>query len=409
MWHKRLLLYPSARDLTYWVCATPDGDVYEEGLIEADPENWAIRSYGLAGFSDRPQDQHHEVYDFEPPFLLDDIRKWMDTAKAESKRLLREKGEELVSSFNRFLLAGKWLDMDNGFKDADDVPFRRLPGKTPSSSGPKPGGSAPADGLDVKVWVSLEKTDHCNPGDVIADADVKSAVGDRGVAMISSSQFFVVQVDDAGHQKFFKEVAVRMIGDWRDSELVDTEVDARVLPINNQTGRVEKRHRRWRLVADAVTEESFDDWPLEDTIRTADWLVQTIARSDRGPIDHVEFYLSKNPYQPSDRSQFELRCLAEILEVASTYDQLSLASLACFETLARRWQMILDAHARNPLAPNYEASEYYSGSRRGRHGIAPSLSAHVARVMKDESEIEKQRSKAREPGDGKGGNRKEHK
>ena len=66
-------------------------------------------------------------------------------------------------------------------------------------------------------------------------------------------------------------------------------------------------------------------------------------------------------------------------------------------------------HARNPLAPNYEASEYYSGSRRGRHGIAPSLSAHVARVMKDESEIEKQRSKAREPGDGKGGDRKEHK
>ena len=62
------------------------------GLIEADPDNWAIRSYGLAGFSDRPQVQHQEVYDFEPPFLLDDIGKWMDTAKAESKRLLREKG-----------------------------------------------------------------------------------------------------------------------------------------------------------------------------------------------------------------------------------------------------------------------------------------------------------------------------
>ena len=29
--------------------------------------------------------------------------------------------------------------------------------------------------------------------------------------------------------------------------------------------------------------------------------------------------------------------------------------------------------------------------------------------MKDESEIEKQRSKARETGDGKGGNRKDHK
>jgi hypothetical protein len=68
--------------------------------------------------------------------------------------------------------------------------------------------------------------------------------------------------------------------------------------------------------------------------------------------------------------------------------------------------MILDAHARNPLAPNYEASEYYSGSRRGRHGIAPSLNAHVARVMKDEAEIEKQRSKARDADGGKGGKKK---
>jgi hypothetical protein len=354
------LLYPSARDLTFWICATPDGDVYEEGLIEADPENWAIRSYGLAALSDQPQDSSQEVYDFEPVPLLDDIKKWMEAAKAESKRLLRVKGEELESSLNRFLLtsaggSSKWLDMDNGYKDADAVPGRRLPGKGPSS-GPRAGASAPVDGLDAKVWVCLEKTDHSNPGDVIADADVKSAVGDRGVAMISSSQFFVLQVDDARHSKHLKRAASQMTGDWRDAEVVDSDVDARVLPIEYQTGRVEKRHRRWRLVADAVTEESFDDWPLEDSVRTVDWLVQTIARSDRGPIDHVEFYLSKNPYQPSDRSQFELRCLAEILEVAGTYDQLNLASLACFETLARRWQMILDAHARNPLAPNYEAS-----------------------------------------------------
>ena len=64
--------------------------------------------------------------------------------------------------------------------------------------------------------------------------------------------------------------------------------------------------------------------------------------------------------------------------------------------------MILDAHSRNPLAPNYEASEFYNGSRKGRHGIAPMLSAHVAKMMKDESEIDKQRSKARDAHDPKG-------
>jgi hypothetical protein len=72
--------------------------------------------------------------------------------------------------------------------------------------------------------------------------------------------------------------------------------------------------------------------------------------------------------------------------------------------LVRRWQMIVDSHSRNPLAPNYEASEYYSGQRRGKTGIAPALSAHVARTMKDESEIDKQRNNARDShGPGKGG------
>ena len=66
--------------------------------------------------------------------------------------------------------------------------------------------------------------------------------------------------------------------------------------------------------------------------------------------------------------------------------------------------MILDAHSRNPLAPNYEASEFYSGNRRVRYGIAPMLSAHVVRTMKDESEIDKQRNKARDV-HGKGGDR----
>ena len=64
----------------------------------------------------------------------------------------------------------------------------------------------------------------------------------------------------------------------------------------------------------------------------------------------------------------------------------------------------LDAHSRNPLAPNYEASEYYSGNRSGRHGIAPMRSAHAARTMKDESEIDKQRNKARDS-HGKGADR----
>ena len=265
---------------------------------------------------------------------------------------------------------------------------------------PKP--ACDEDAFESQVWMSMEKTAHTAVGDIIDDADVQMAIGVRGVAQLSSSEFFVYRVDECRAKDALREILRAMVTEWREAGLVDEDVDARVLPIIYAGGRIEKRYRRWREVADAVTEEAFDDWPLEDQVRSADWLIQQIGKVDRGPIEYVEAYLSKHSYQPSDRSQYELRCLSEILEVAGCYDQLNLSSLAFVEMLSRRWQMIVDAHSRNPLAPNYEASEFYSGSRRERQGIAPMLSAHVARTMKDESEIDKQRNKAREAR-GKGG------
>ena len=409
MWHKRLLLYPASRDKSHWICVTPDEDIYEEALCETDPENWAIRSFGLRDFADSPQERRQGIYDFDGAPSLDQVKEWMRVARAESRKVLASRGEELAED------PRVWIGSDGkryvlpGFAEVKQGPSHRIPRKQQQALPAGDDGGAGNEEEEIvgeTVWLALEKTEHGNPGDVIADASVQTAVGNHGVARISSSVFFVVKVGEAGHKSSFKDVAKVLCSDWRDASVIDDDVDARVLPIMYQGGRVEKRHRRWREVADAITEEQFDDWPLEDSVRSVEWMVQQIAKGDRGPVDYVDSYLARHPYQPSDRSQFELKCLAEILEAAGCYDQLNLSSLAWVETLARRWQMILDAHARNPLAPNYEASEFYSGSRRGRHGIAPILSAHVAKVMKDESEIDKQRNKARDAHDApKGGDK----
>ena len=95
------------------------------------------------------------------------------------------------------------------------------------------------------------------------------------------------------------------------------------------------------------------------------------------------------------RAVVDLRALADVIEMAGTYDQLNLAALASFELIGRRWQLILSAHSRCPTSPDYEGMEHFEGLEKKKFGIAPVSQEHVARKLRDESEIEKQRSKAR--------------
>ena len=74
VWHKRLLLYPASRDKSHWICVTPDEDIYEEALCETDPENWAIRSFGLRDFADSPQERRQGIYDFDGTPSLDQVK-----------------------------------------------------------------------------------------------------------------------------------------------------------------------------------------------------------------------------------------------------------------------------------------------------------------------------------------------
>ena len=394
----RLLLWPSRRDKSRWVCVSPDEDVYEEAFLETDPLNHAIRAFGLGRRTDVPSVVTQDIYDgiFSEAPSKEDISGWLDVGRAEGQRILGQVGEQLLKEPTFFLGdGGQRLRLDTLEEIVPEGPARRVIKKAP----PRPeAGSKPSAGVDESlVWVAMEKSASYAAGDVVPNNEVETSLGARGVGQKGSDEFFVYQFSEEDAKKGLKEYLRALVVSWREHAWVDEDIDARVLPILYMSGRVERRFRRWREVADVVTEEAFDDWPLEDSIRSADWLVQTISKGERGgPVDYVDSYLSRHPYQPSDRSQHELKSLAEILEAAGSYDQLNLSSLSFVELLVRRWQMIVDAHSRNPLAPNYEASDYYSGHRRGRFGIAPHLSAHVARTMKDESEIDKQRSKAKE-------------
>jgi len=157
----------------------------------------------------------------------------------------------------------------------------------------------------------------------------------------------------------------------------------------------QERHRHWRDVANSVIEDSFADWPLSGP-RTMLWLCKFWARQNKTPTTWLDHHLATESYGATDRSVHELRALAEIFEVAGSYDQLNLGALASFELAARRWQLIISAHSKNAASPDYDGAEYFEGLEKRRFGVAPVLVEHVVKRMKDDAEIEKQRGKARE-------------
>ena len=156
-----------------------------------------------------------------------------------------------------------------------------------------------------------------------------------------------------------------------------------------------ERYRLWREVANALGSDEFSDWPMEGP-RTMKWLAKFWAHQGCSPTQWLDKHLQTTGYSNTYRSVHELRCVAEVVESAGCYDQMNLASLASFELLARRWQLILEAHSRNPGSPDYDGSEYFEGLEKKRFGVAPSLREHVARRMRDDAKIEKQKTKARE-------------
>ena len=119
------------------------------------------------------------------------------------------------------------------------------------------------------------------------------------------------------------------------------------------------------------------------------------AKVDLDPVAWLERHLSVERFSNTDRSVHELRFLAGVMRLAGSYDQLNLASLACMERIAWRWQLLLRTHRHDPLAPEHEAAGASTSTSRSR-GVAPVLTQHVAGELNDDTDVEKQRGKVLE-------------
>lgn len=116
------------------------------------------------------------------------------------------------------------------------------------------------------------------------------------------------------------------------------------------------------------------------------------------PTTFHEHWVRSADLAKGDRSVFEHECLSRIMESMITVDQLNLPCLQSAELLARRMQVIREAHRICPSAPDYSSADVMMGwkYRRSSQGVDSELAAHVASELKNEAMIAKESRKARE-------------
>ena len=114
------------------------------------------------------------------------------------------------------------------------------------------------------------------------------------------------------------------------------------------------------------------------------------------PQARTSQWLRDHGIQETDRVRYEHGLLCDVLQHGVTYDQLDISSLASFELVARRLQMLEEAYGANPKQPRFDAQLHFMGQGRKTVAIAPSLTAHVASELRDEASVAKERRKARE-------------
>ncbi|CAK0793959.1 unnamed protein product, partial [Prorocentrum cordatum] len=174
----------------------------------------------------------------------------------------------------------------------------------------------------------------------------------------------------------------------------DEKTDEDVRALSVKFNAFNRRERVWVDSVKEMVEDAFSDWPL-DGPRAFLWLMMSFAQLAMVPTFWLERHLQTAGWSENDRSIHEMRMMAEVFELAISYDQLNVASLAAFERLGRRWQAILEAHGKSPMNPNYEIADKFSGYNRRAQLVAPALRTYVAKEVREEAEIDRQTSKAK--------------
>ena len=189
-------------------------------------------------------------------------------------------------------------------------------------------------------------------------------------------------------------------------EPMTTTGDLRIVPVSYSAAG--ERHRDYRAGVDLVVEHAFKDFVVKGP-RTAKFVAEFIGRSGKLPTQRHEWWVNHCHLKPGDVGVESHELISRALEAAICYDGLNVGDLACFEVLAREYQLVEEMHkhvlleaqlgkADAKFLVEHEERLDYLGGSAVESGIcmSPKLLKYVATRSEQRYRLDKNRVKARE-------------
>lgn len=422
VWHERLVLWPSGTTPTSYYILTPDDDVYVEELdpgVSDGPTRTRIKGDTFNYWSRFREG----TYRFSQGVDDDEFKRSIEIAIKESKdagtwddsrvppTLLDRKGREVSTTaylgcvVSRRRMTGKGLhqgpQLAAGLGVADYDPDLK--------SRMKPLVVAP----EGYVWISEEASKVVGLGEEL--------LVERGRGVMVSDEVGLVMLRGDWIKGRLKKVvdvpsyAEELKGRYMDTALpaleeLETGAAAGVSKADDEEAEAPEDIRILRVDYDSqgdrykdykesvreLSEHSFPDWPHEGPMSVLH-LAKHMLRSGGDPKSWLNEWSRAKEVGEQDRVIYELRTLVEAFHYACTYDQLNVASLSSFETLARRVQAIVDAYASGPRgSPDWGSARYLTGYKGPEDAVSPQLISWASKKGKEQADLANARAKIKD-------------
>lgn len=362
LWHARRSFHATAGG---HIIVTPDGDVYEELLVDCeDIAPAGARCGPPSRISRKPRynfaaaDLHHNS-DF------------MVRASAEADQVVQHAGGQAAG-----LAAGAAAAAGGG---ADGIV-------------PAGGGAAPLApvivGPGASLWFLLEDAFGATMGSPITVLATDRTAGEGGRAVLIRGGV---------------AACISTTAPAAASAAAATD-DLRTLAL-----RFDQRGVRSRTFAEAAasfSETAAANFPLSGP-RTMLWLALEMAKGGMSPSQRHEWWRQMLGVSAADAGVDEHAFLSDLLELGGGFDQCNLSELAVFEAVARRYQLWEERYGEKLRSATegsaaaggmaYERSLFLGGQARHRGAlVSPALQRWIADRMGEDSAVLKERRKGRE-------------
>ncbi|CAK0908876.1 unnamed protein product, partial [Prorocentrum cordatum] len=381
--HERYLAWPSRRvedgicqqESVWWVLS-PDDDLWRERLDGGDPEHGPSGAVPMPS-SGYPHIVGRRLYRFRARPTLDRLAQLAKGCRDIESALGQEPSDWPQSAMTE---TGEM----QGLGTVMGVSARELPAL----------GDIGAD--DEMIWMLMEPGGGKALGEEVKMSGSDVMLGSHGLKVFGTEVCRVARVKVSDAPRFAGEQLTRMrraLGtDTPPGELADEDsvqkhpgLGDRVAEATAGSGEARGGH----TVEDARTLAVDYDGHGERHKGPVSvvYLAKAMRRSGGDPMRWLAEWSREHRVERQDRIYHELEVLCHALLLAGSYDHLNLGGLRSMGRLARRIQVITDAHSVPGAPANWRMARCLTGETGPSDAVAPELRSFGAKKAKEDAEF----------------------